>query len=350
MRYVFLCAAVLFALSSSAAERAFRFGDYATDYPPPGFRSVVAGEGKPGNWKVLLEDVSKTSSSSTSNAPSLSKKAVLAQVSHEPLDRRFPMLIFDKEAFGDFTLNTRFEIADGILEQTAGIVFRYQNKSNFYVVCASASEHYFHCYKVQNGTIAAPFGPQMEISKGWHDLVIQTEGTRIRCALDGKDLIKLADNTFTGEAGKIGFWTKSDTVAYFGDTTIQYTPKEVFADALVRDALKKYPRLLGLKIFVIRSSGTEPTIIASDDKKEIGQSGGETEQNVIAKGLSYIGKERGDARVTLPLRDRNGDPIAAVRVVLKTLPGQTTQNLLIRAQPVVREMQARVKSLQELLK
>jgi hypothetical protein len=164
MRYVFLCAAVLFAPSSFAAERAFRFGDYATDYPPPGFRSVVAGEGKPGNWKVLLEDVSKTSSSSTSNAPSLSKKAVLAQVSHEPLDRHFPMLIFDKEAFGDFTLHTRFEIADGILEQTAGIVFRYQNESNFYVVCASASEHYFHCYKVQNGTIAAPFGPQMEIS------------------------------------------------------------------------------------------------------------------------------------------------------------------------------------------
>jgi hypothetical protein len=50
------------------------------------------------------------------------------------------------------------------------------------------------------------------------------------------------------------------------------------------------------------------------------------------------------------LRDRNGDPIAAVCVTLKSFPGQTEDNLAVRAQPVVHGMQVQVQSLEDLLK
>ena len=49
-----------------------------------------------------------------------------------------------------------------------------------------------------------------------------------------------------------------------------------------------------------------------------------------------------------PLRDRNGEPIAAVRVVMKAFPGQIEQAVLQRANPIVKEMQFRVQSLEEL--
>ena len=39
--------------------------------------------------------------------------------------------------------------------------------------------------------------------------------------------------------------------------------------------------------------------------------------------------------------------IAAVRVVMETFTGQTEQNALNRARPIVKEMQARVQSLEE---
>jgi DNA-binding IclR family transcriptional regulator len=52
--------------------------------------------------------------------------------------------------------------------------------------------------------------------------------------------------------------------------------------------------------------------------------------------------------VVQPLRDHNGEPIAAVRVVLRPYPGQTQQAVLQRALPIVREMQARVRTLPQL--
>jgi hypothetical protein len=53
------------------------------------------------------------------------------------------------------------------------------------------------------------------------------KGNRIRCLLNGKELIPpLTDNSFS--AGKIGFWTKSDSIAYFVDTKLTYVPRESF--------------------------------------------------------------------------------------------------------------------------
>ena len=90
--------------------------------------------------------------------------------------------------------------------------------------------------------------------------------------------------------------------------------------------------------------------MASSDPKELGAAGGKTEQDVIARGTPYVGKTRGTGFVTVPLRDRNGDPIAVVCVSLKSFPGQTEDNLAVRAQPVVQGMQLQVESLEDLLK
>jgi hypothetical protein len=43
----------------------------------------------------------------------------------------------------------------------------------------------------------------------------------------------------------------------------------------------------------------------------------------------------------MPLRDRNGEPVAAVRFVMKSFKGQTEENALVRALPVLQDMQRR---------
>jgi hypothetical protein len=53
--------------------------------------------------------------------------------------------------------------------------------------------------------------------------------------------------------------------------------------------------------------------------------------------------------VTLPLKDRNGDPMAAVRVTLKSFTGETEDSAVVRAMPIIRKMQDRVQSLSDLL-
>jgi hypothetical protein len=157
----------------------------------------------------------------------------------------------------------------------------------------------------------------------------------------------ITDNTFT--VGRVGFWTKSDSVSYFVDTKITYTPREILAVSVLHDALKAYPRVLGLKIFAIRSADAGPVVVASKDESEVGQAGGKDEQDVISRGTSYFGKGRDSVSVTLPLKDRNGDPMAAVRVTLKSFTGETEDSAVVRAMPIVRKMQDRVQSLTDLL-
>ena len=182
---------------------------------------------------------------------------------------------------------------------------------------------------------------------------VEAKGNEFRCFLDGKQIIPghltgehLTDNGFA--KGKIGFWTKSDSVSYFDEAKIVYNHTEAAARAIVRSMLKKYPRLLGMKIYVPGQQAGSTRVVASHDEKELGSSGSKTEQEVISRAETYYGKEKESVSVIMPLRDRNGDAIAAVRVIMKSFPGQTEENAIIRAAPLVKEVQSQVQSLEDL--
>jgi len=344
MRSVTFWFVVLTAVPVLGKELVIDFNNYQVNQVPVGFRSVLAGEGQPANWKVIRH--SEATAAST-NGPVEAK--VLAQLSKDGTDERFPMLLFYQESYGDFTLTTRFKIVDGLFEQMAGIAFRVQDTNNYYYVRASAlGKGSFRFFKVVNGQRALPIGPDMEVKAlVWHELKVEAAGNHMRFFLDGREPIPpLTDNTFA--AGKVAFWTKSDSVVHFGRTVISFTPHEMLAEILVREALKSYPRLEGLRIYAHRAETGMPKVIASNNADEIGQEGGKVEQDVIARNVLYYGKHKGVALVTLPLHDRNGEVAAAVRVVLQSFPGQTEQNAVARAQPVVKLMEQRVRTAKDL--
>ncbi len=348
MRRSVICALVLLTLPVTAAERRFDFSEVPTGQTPPGFRSAVTGAGKPGEWKILLDETPSLLPPLTPQAQSTARKAVLAQLAEDPTDEHFPLLIFEEESFGDFTLSTRFKTVSGVKERMAGIAFRVQNPTNYYVARASSLGNTFRFYKVVNGERSQPIGAEVQIPSGvWHELAIECKANQIRCLLNGKEIIPtLTDNSFS--RGAFAFWTKSDSVSYFCDTKIVYTRREMPAQAIVRETSKKYPRLIGLKIYVPGSDLHATRLIASNDEKEIGQAGGKTEQAVINSAQVWYGKENDSVSVIMPLRDRNGDAIAAARVVMKPFSGQTEENAIARALPIVKQLQARVQSMQDL--
>jgi hypothetical protein len=349
MRIFVCCVALFTTLRLCAAERVFDFSQHPLNEQPSGFRSVVAGDGNPGTWKIILDEVPLTLAPLTSKAQTVNERPVLAQVARTAIDHHFPMLIFEEETYTDFKLTTRFKLVGGALEQMAGIVFRFQNESNFYVVRASGLGNTFRCYKVENGILRPPIGPEIEIPKNvWHELSLQCEGTRISCSLNGRELIKIVDNSLSGQAGKIGFWTKSDSVSHFVDTRIVYKAREPLAQALVRNALAKYPRVADLQVFATNAP-EQLVVVASKHARDLGTAGNAAVANVLETGTHHFSRDRETVSVILPLRDRNGDPIAAVRVQLMSFPGQTEQNALARALPILKQMQSQVQSAQDLL-
>jgi hypothetical protein len=350
MRISLLWVLALLALPAVAAERKFDFSEVPEGQTPPGFRSAVTGQGKPGTWRVVMDEVPPLLPPLTPGAKVVSRKAVLAQLAQDPTDEHFPMLIWEGESLGDFTLTTRFKTVKGVQEQMAGIAFRVQNESNYYVVRASSLGNNLRFYKVLHGERGPLVGPEVPVPSGvWHELTIECKGNSIRCLLNGKELITATDRVNPFTVGKIAFWTKSDSVSYFADTRLVYTPRESPAQVLVRDTLKTYSRLLGLEVYV---AGTEPKttrLVGSKNAREVGRAGGKVELEVVKHGTAYYGKEKEYVSVVLPLRDRNGEPVAAVRVKLKPSAGQTEQNAFARALPVIRDMQKRVSSRQDLV-
>jgi len=345
-KFVF-CLSVLLSLRASGAERVFNFGEVPSETLPAGFKSVLVGEGKPGEWKIVMDDVPPLLAPQTDKAPAVSKRAVLAQVSQDPTDERFPVLVLGDETFDEFLLTTRFKLVSGTVEQMAGIAFRFQDEKNFYVIRVSGLGTNISFYKVVDGQRVDAFRLAVEVPSGvWHELSVECKGNQIICLLNGKKAMPtFTDNN--AKPGKIALWTKSDSVTYFTDTKISYTRREIPALAIARDMLAKYPRLRGLTIYTLDAVG-EPKIVASKTESEVGSPGGKVEKDCITSGAIYYGKEDKTVSVVMPLRDRNGDPIAATRLVMESFAGQTQQNALARAMPIVKAMQARVQSLDEL--
>jgi hypothetical protein len=339
MRYISLCSFWLLATSVVfGAELHLSFANTPAGTLPTNYTTAVFGSGRPAKWQVVLDDRPSAFTPLTSQAANVTKQAVLAQTSEDMTDEHFPLCVYEGDIFRDFTFTTRFKIVSGVTEQMAGIVFRYQNPTNFYVVRASALGQNVRFYKVVDGIRTDPIGPTVQFTVGiWHTLSVKCEGTQIIFLMDDRQLTPpLNDNSF--KEGKLGFWTKSDAVSYFSEATVVYRPRIPVAQQIVDGLLAEQSRILGLRIYTLATNGAA-RIIASKDKAEIGQPGTDAEVKAIQEGAISFGRESGAVLLTLPLHDRNGEYIAAVRLKLKSFFGETEKNALTRALPLVKRME-----------
>ncbi len=339
---------ILGLVAAQAAERSFDFSQTKPGQTPEGWRSFRVGGGKPGEWQIVMDDVPTELKPLSPNAAAANRLPVLAQVSSDPVDERFPVLLYDGDVYGDLTLTTRFKIVSGAVEQMAGVVFRMQDEKNFYVARANALDGNVRFYKFINGERSAPIGNSLPVTKGvWHELSVTCTGNRIQIRLDGKEAMpELTDNSFL--LGKIGFMTKSDAVSYFSEAKVSYRPLESLATALVRDTVARQPRLKNLRIYGKTTAQPELHVIASKNDKEAGMKAGETELKVFSENQSYLGKEASEQIVTAPLHDRNGETVGVVKFFLKPFLGQTEANVIARVLPIVREMELRVGAARDL--
>lgn len=348
LRFWFAISLIALLVPAHAAERLIEFSRMKANEPAPGFRSALMGSGRLGDWKIIEAEVPPIIPLNSPKAE-IPKQNVLAQLSRDPTDNRYPLFILDDQEFGDFTLTTRFKLAAGVIEQMAGIAFRMQNESNYFYIRASGLYNTLRFIPVVNGELRAPIGNDIQIPKGvFNELKIQCAGNQIRCWLNGVEALPaLSDATFT--AGKIAFWTKSDSVTYFTDTLITYKPRESLASILAREAKEKHSRVQAIRIVARQSDGSHK-IIAGTRANEIGAAANEVETDVIKNDKKYVGKNKEENFMiaTLPLHDKNGDVIAAVRFELEPFPGQTEKNVLARTLPIVRDMEARVAANKEL--
>lgn len=200
--------AVLATLALAGSQLAsFNFDADAAGQAPAGFTSYATGGGPPGHWVVQ----------EMGDAPS--GKHVVEQTDADKTDYRFPVLIADKGEYGDLDLSVKAKALSGRIDQGMGLVFRFRDPKSYYIVRANALENNFRLYKMVNGRRLQFAGANVKVSSGqWHLLRAVAKGDHITCFYDGKQLIDARDSTYT--TGKIGLWTKADSVIAFDDLTV----------------------------------------------------------------------------------------------------------------------------------
>ena len=146
---------------------------------------------------------------------------MLAQTSTDTTDYRFPVCVYDKLTAKDVTLSVRFKAVSGKVDQAAGLVARFQDKDNYYITRANALENNVRLYKVVGGSRKQFAETKTKVSSGeWHALKLAVKGKHFQVFFDDKLLFEADDDTFK-DAGKVGLWTKADSVTYFDDLKIE---------------------------------------------------------------------------------------------------------------------------------
>ncbi len=198
---------------ASAQTRKIDFAQDAVGQPPKGFQfGHTAGAGAPGKWLVQAEGNEK----------------VLAQLDPDSTRSRFPVAVLGDVRAADVDLSVRFKPVSGKVDQAAGLVWRFQDQDNYYIVRANALENNVVLYKVEKARrIDLPvkgegrtYGKKAEVPSGrWSTLRVVASGPRFEVYYNGTKLYEVEDSTFT-QAGAVGVWTKADSVTYFDDLTV----------------------------------------------------------------------------------------------------------------------------------
>jgi hypothetical protein len=169
------------------------------------FEFARTGGGKPGEWSIVRSEAIQ----------------VLAQTSSDSTDNRFPLAIYRPFSGRDVDVSIRFLPVAGKVDQAGGIVIRLMSANDYYVVRANALEDNVRFYRVVGGRREMLGGASTKVSsQAWHALGIVARGDRFTISFDGHELFTANDRTFAS-AGRIGLWTKSDSITWFENIEVK---------------------------------------------------------------------------------------------------------------------------------
>jgi 3-keto-disaccharide hydrolase len=339
MRMLAVLITVIWAASLSFAE-VVNFDKARVGSPPPGWIATQTGTGE-AQWTVEKDDT----------APS--KPNVLKQSGQAT----YPVCIKDDRSIKDGFVEVKFKPISGKTDQAGGLVWRAKDSNNYYIARANALEDNVTIYDIVSGRRTERKRTNMNVaSNQWHTLRVDFQGNHFRVTLDGNKAIEWDDATFT-EAGKVGVWTKADSVTLFDDFTVEALNSanrssptgKTLAQKLVDDLAKKYPDLVRIGLHLTPPGTSDNIIVASNIPAKIGQKSDPEDLKAMEAGKTVVLKEGDNFDVTLPLHDAAGRAIGAIGLTFPPRQGESEVEVLKRANTIAHEFEQQIPSKESLL-
>lgn len=167
----------------------------------------MTGVGRPPNWQPVAD-------------PDAPDGWALAETAGDPADLRFPLCISPQASTRDFDATLRFKPISGSRAQVAGLMFRAQSASDYYVVRANSLDNSVRLYRMEKGKRSQLASKEAPVEAGkWHSLRVIASNERFEVALDGKPLFDVTDRSLP-QPGPLGVWSQADSVTRYGSLLV----------------------------------------------------------------------------------------------------------------------------------
>ena len=145
-----------------------------------------------------------------------SGKKVLVQ---RAVKNQYNVIVAPPGPYTDVDISMKFKPISGQEDASGGIVFRFSD-GKYYVVRANALEDNFRLYYNDRGRRQLASARVTPPALGrWHTVRVVAVGDRIQGWLNGALLLDQRDTRF--RAGRVGMWTKADSITAFDDLTVR---------------------------------------------------------------------------------------------------------------------------------
>jgi 3-keto-disaccharide hydrolase len=206
MKQLLFSVLALCAAQAVHGQTAVNFDNMQPGSPQARWQTGVTGKGE-AKWEIVKDE----------SAPS--KPNVLKQSG----EGTFVWAVKTDAKIADGFVEVKFKPVGGNEDQAGGIVWRFQDGDNYYVVRANALEDNVVLYKTEKGKRSPlpvkgrmfGYGVDIKVPKGqWGTLRVDFAGPHFAVTFNGRKLFEVEDETFKN-AGAVGLWTKADSVTLF---------------------------------------------------------------------------------------------------------------------------------------
>ena len=189
-------------VTAFASAETVNFDDMKTGTAPADWTATQTGSGS-AKWSVEKDE-------SAPSKPNVLKQSGAAT---------FPVCIKNDTNLTDGFVEVKFKPVAGKEDQAGGVIWRVRDANNYYVARANALEDNVTIYHTINGKRVAFKNINTKVMSGvWHTLRVDFAGNKFSVTFDGNQVIDATDESFAN-AGKVGVWTKADSVTEFDNFT-----------------------------------------------------------------------------------------------------------------------------------
>jgi hypothetical protein len=188
--------------------KAWNFDQDKAHAAPAGWKATE------GDWEVIPDP----SAPSQPNTYGLPAGRTIASLTHG-LAYNVETIVTDPREYADFTLEASFKSAGGRFDCSGGLIFRYVNPQNFYLLSAGCPSDYFALSRMNKGTMENLKQQVVPTDKDtWYKLKVLAQGSHFTVYDDNKMIFDIDDGKIA--KGRIGLWASDDSQARFDDVTI----------------------------------------------------------------------------------------------------------------------------------